>query len=48
MVNKTGISFPTENRNPEKLAERVKRDLIWVLVSLAAALAASIAAYALL
>jgi len=47
-VTKTDISFPTDNRNPEKLAGRVKKDLTWILFSLVAALAASIAAYTLL
>lgn len=45
---KTGPMFPTDNRNPEKLAQRVKRDLTWVVISVAAAGAAAAAAYTLL
>jgi len=47
-VAKTGVSFPTENRSPEKLVVRVKRDLTWILFGLAAALAAAAATYTLL
>jgi len=47
-VAKTGVSFPTENRNPEKLVARVKKDLTWIFFGLAAALAAAAATYTLL
>ncbi|MFA7467918.1 MAG: hypothetical protein WCY82_06595 [Desulfotomaculaceae bacterium] len=45
---KTEVSFPAENRNPEKLVARVKRDLTWIIFALAAALAAAAATYTLL
>lgn len=45
---RTGTGYPVDNRNPDKLAQRVKRDLIWIVFGVAAAAVASAAAYALL
>lgn len=47
-MSRAGTNFPTESRNPEKLATRVKRDLIWVVISAAAAAAAAVLTYTLL
>ncbi len=47
-MSRAGTSFPTESRNPEKVAARVKKDLIWVVVSVAAATAAAVVTYTLL
>ncbi len=47
-MTKNEISFPTDNNNLEKLSGRIKRDMLWILFSLAAALAAAVTTYAIL
>ncbi|SFG23472.1 hypothetical protein SAMN05660649_01073 [Desulfotomaculum arcticum] len=46
--NKPINSFPTDNRNAEIVSKRVKKDLAWVIVSVALALAAAAATYMLI
>ncbi|WP_027364917.1 hypothetical protein [Desulfotruncus alcoholivorax] len=46
--NKTINSFPTETRNAETVVKRVKKDLVWVIVSVALAFAAAAATYMLI
>lgn len=46
--NKPTNSFPTETTNPETVAKRVKKDLVWVIVSVALSLAAAAATYMLI
>ena len=44
-MTKTGTVSPPDNRNPEKLLQRVKTDLIWIVISMTVAVAAAAAAY---
>lgn len=46
-MSKTGNNFPTE-MNTTKLVQRVKKDLMWVFVSLAVALLAAVGTYMIL
>ena len=46
--NKPINNFPTDTRNAETVAKRVKKDLVWVIVSVAMALAAAAATYLLI
>lgn len=48
MGKATGNLHPAEAANPEVLAQRIKRDLLWVAVSVAVAFAAAAATYLLI
>ena len=47
-MTKTGTVSPPDNRNPEKLLQRVRTDLTWIVISVAAAVAAAAIAYAMI
>ncbi|AGL03118.1 hypothetical protein [Desulfoscipio gibsoniae] len=44
-MDKTGNDYPKEVRDTTILAQRVRRDLTWVVVSMAVALAAAAGTY---
>ena len=46
--NKPINNFPTDTRNAETIAKRVRKDLVWVIISVALALAAAAATYMLI
>lgn len=44
-MSKAGSDYPTETRNITILAQRIKKDLAWVVVSMVVALAAATGTY---
>ncbi|TYO93859.1 hypothetical protein [Desulfallas thermosapovorans] len=44
-MSKTGSNYPSETRNITILAQRIKKDLTWIVVSVAVALAAATGTY---